>query len=143
MHVSFAINKRVHHHTILFIVIIYSYVSKISNRKCIEFFEFKMWNLYCWFKSIVNFIVLKFNLQITDSAVLHDVIAIQSILYDIFADFQYFWSKCVCVFNSIDSIMGDSEMDDLWHNFRVQMTAIVNVEWTNCTKLVDTNQRRK
>lgn len=94
-------------------------------------------------QATVNLILFKFNLQITDSAVSHDAIVAQSIPYNIFADFQYFWSKCVCVFNTIDTTMNDSKMDELWHNFRVQMTAIVNVEWTNCIKSTDTNQRRK
>lgn len=72
----------------------------------------------------------------------HDAFDVESIPYNVFADFPYFWSKCVCVFNSIDTNMNESELDGLWHNFKVQMTAIINLEWNNCTKL-DADQQRK
>lgn len=59
-------------------------------------------------------------------------------------NFQEFWSNCVCVFDALDSIITESNnMDDSWHSFKIQMTAIVNEEWNNCTKLADTDQRHK
>lgn len=108
------------------------YVDKYNLRWLHIIFQFSN---QIWIFQTTNDNFPKVDLQVANA-----VTAAES---KIFNDFQYFWSKCVCIFHSVDKSMNESNMNDLWHTWRVQMTAIVNMEWNICTKLTDTKRRHK
>lgn len=43
----------------------------------------------------------------------------------------------------MDKAIDGSDFDDLWHHAKIQMKAIVNVEWKNCLDITDGVEQEK
>lgn len=43
----------------------------------------------------------------------------------------------------MDKAIDGSDFDDIWHDAKIKMKAIVSVEWKNCLKITDGVEQEK
>lgn len=61
----------------------------------------------------------------------------------LFGNFKDFWVNIKCIYGVVDHIIDGSDVDDLWHNVKIQMKAIVDIEWENCRAIKDHVEQEK
>lgn len=54
-----------------------------------------------------------------------------------------FWLNIKCIYDVMDKAIDGSDVDDLWHDAKIQMKSIVNVEWKNCLDITDGVEQEK
>lgn len=84
-----------------------------------------LWNL--WFAQVVN--------GGPSSATLNPFV--------LFGNFEEFWLNVKCIHRVVDKVMDESNVDDLWHDVKIQMKAIVDIEWSNCLQISDGAEQEK
>lgn len=55
----------------------------------------------------------------------------------LFGNFKDFWVNIKCIHQVLDEVMDDSDVDDLWHDLKIKMKKIVEIEWKNCLAIDD------
>lgn len=55
----------------------------------------------------------------------------------LFGNFKDFWVNIKCIHRVLDEVMNDSHVDDLWHDLKIKMKKIVDIEWKNCLAIDD------
>lgn len=54
-----------------------------------------------------------------------------------FGSFDEFWLNVKCIHGAVDKTMDESNVDDLWHDVKIKMNAIIDIEWKNCMEISD------
>lgn len=58
-------------------------------------------------------------------------------------NFEEFWLNIKCIYEVVDKVMDESKVDDLWHDAKLQMKAIVKIEWNNCLNFPNDVEQKK
>lgn len=63
--------------------------------------------------------------------------------FDVFGNLDDFRANIQCIYNVMDGVLDESMVDDLWHDAKIQLKSIVDVEWHNCLdKDADSEQEK-
>lgn len=87
----------------------------------------KQYNAYSWFEQVVN--------GAPTSVAFNP--------FDVFSSFDDFRTNIQCIYNVVDEVMDESKADDLWHDAKIQLKSIVEVEWQNCLEMDDNAEQEK
>lgn len=60
-----------------------------------------------------------------------------------FGNVKEFWSNIKCIYDVVDKVIDESNVDDLWHDVKLQMKAIVEIEWKNCLNITNGVEQEK
>lgn len=71
--------------------------------------------------------------QIVDVGSLSTILEPERLL----GSFEEFWLNFNCIYRVVDKAMDESNVDDLWHDVKIKMNAIIDIEWKNCLRMDD------
>lgn len=63
--------------------------------------------------------------------------------FTLFGNFKDFWVNIKCIHRVLNEVMDGSDVDDLWHDTKIKMKAIVDIEWKNCLAMDDSVEQEK
>lgn len=64
-------------------------------------------------------------------------------LFDVLGNLEDFRANIQCISNVVDGVLDESALDDLWHDAKIQLKSIVEVEWHNCLDKNDDTEQEK